>query len=144
VGQGCHRRVKAGGIAWLVRTVTGELADAVTRDLLTDRLDFDELGWRGLWCYVTAAPPGTAIYHKRNEGWTIGDHLAAEQLYEARKLGWRYTALHFKGGKDIPFPDQIPRPGLELPEVYDGPTWETATPDDIEIAPEVIALFREG
>ena len=122
--------------------VTGDLADAVTRDLLTDRLAFDELGWRGLWCYVTAAPPGTAIYHVLNEGWSIADHLAAEQLHELRKLGWRYTAVHFEGGKDQPFPEPIPRPGVAAPPVYDGPTWETATFEDI-VSPEVLKLLQD-
>lgn len=121
--------------------VFGDFADAITRDLLTDRLAFDDLGWRGLWAYVTAAPPGTAIYHARNEGWSIADHIAAEQLYELRKLGWRYTAVHFKGGKDAPFPDPIPRPGVEVAKPYDGPTWETATLEDL-ISPEVLELLK--
>jgi hypothetical protein len=128
---------------WLVRVATGDLADAITRDLLSDRLAFDDLGWRGLWAYVTAAPPGTAIHHSRHEGWTLGDHIAAEQLYEQRKLGWRYTALHFVGGKDEQFPERIPRPGVEPPEVYDGPTWETATFEEI-VSPEVLELLRGG
>lgn len=143
MGRVGHRRVDAGGIAWLIRVATGDLADAITRDLLSDRLAFDELGWRGLWCYITAAPPGTAIYHARHEGWTITDHIAAEQLYELRKLGWRYTALHFERGKDEPFPERIPRPGVEPPEKYDGPTWETATLEDI-VSPEVLELLRGG
>ena len=143
MGCGGHRRADAGGIAWLIRVATGDLADAITRDLLSDRLTFDELGWRGLWAYITAAQPGTAIYHARHEGWTIADHIAAEQLYELRKLGWRYTALHFEGGKDQSFPEPIPRPGVAAPEVYDGPTWETATFEEI-ISPEVLELFRGG
>lgn len=113
----------------------------MTRDLLSDRLTFDELGWHGLWCYITAAQPGTAIYHARHEGWTISDHIAAEELYELRKLAWRYTAIHFQGGKDQPFPDPIPRPGVEAPEPYDGPTWETATFEDL-VSPEVLELLR--
>ena len=128
---------------WLIRTATGDLADALTRDLLSDRLAFDDLGWRGLWSYVTAAPPGTAIYHFRNEGWTVADHIAAEQLYELRKLGWRYTAIHFERGKDQPFPEPIWRPGFEAPAPYDGPTWETATFEEL-VSPEVLELLKGG
>lgn len=137
----CRRGDHLGGIAWLAGVVFGDLADAITRDLLTDRLAFDDLGWRGLWAYVTAAPPGTAIYHARNEGWSIGDHLAAESLHELRKLGWRYTAIHFQRGKDQPFPERIPRPGVEAPEPYAGPTWETVTFEEL-ISPEVLELLR--
>ena len=128
---------------WLAEQVAGPLADALDRDLRCDGIDFDSLGWRGLWAYIVAAPPGTAIYHARNEGWTIADHIAAEQLYELRKLAWRYTAIHFKRGKDEPFPDRIPRPGVPAPEKYDGPTWETATIEDI-VSPEVLELLRGG
>jgi hypothetical protein len=56
-------------------------------------------------------------------------------------LAWRYTAVHFKRGKDEPFPDRIPRPGVPAPEVYDGPTWETVTLEDI-VSPEVLALLQ--
>ena len=141
--DGCgHRGTYAGGIIWLIR-VAGEFADAIARDLFSDRRDFNELGWRGLWAYVTAAPPGTAIYHARNEGWSVGDHLAAEQLHALRTLDWRYTAIHFKRGADQPFPDRIPRPGVEAPQRYDGPTWETATFEEI-VSPEVLELLRGG
>lgn len=121
---------------------TGPLADALNRDLISDRLALDELGWRGLWSYITAAPPGTAIYHERFEGWTLGDHLAAEQLYEDRKLGWRYAARNFEGGSKIPFPEPIPRPGVvDENDDPNAPTWETATVDDL-ISPEVRALLK--
>jgi len=110
---------------------------------MRDRLEFDDLGWRGLWCYVTAAPPGTAIHHARQEGWTLGDHLAAEQLHELRKLSWRYTAMHFEGGIHEPFPTRIPRPGVTPPEQSEtGLTWETAEFEDI-VSPEVLALLRD-
>lgn len=88
------------------------------------------MGWRGLWAYITTAPPNTALHYQQNEGWTIGDHLAAEQLYEVRKLGWRYTAVHFERGCDQPFPEPIPRPRVgdaDEPAV----TWETAILDDL-------------
>lgn len=83
--------------------------------MLTDRLALDDLGWRDLWAYITAAPPGTALHYAQSEGWGIGDRIGAEQLYALRELVWRYTALHFKGGKDRPFPEPIPYPGAAKP-----------------------------
>lgn len=117
------------------------MAEALDRDLRSDRLTFDELGWRGLWAYVTAAPPGTAIHHARCESWGIPEHLAAELLFEIRKLNWRYGAIHFEGGSEIPYPEQIARPGVEPTEPYDGPTWETATLEDLA-SPQVIAMLK--
>jgi hypothetical protein len=148
VDQGWHhsrrrrQRTNAGKLTWLVEHATGDLADALDRDLRSDRLTFDELGWRGLWAYITAAPPGTAIHYARTEGWTLGDKIAAEQLYEQRKLGWRYTAIHFKGGKDHPFPEPIPYPGAgKTDEAKNAQSWETATVDEL-VSPEVRALLQ--
>lgn len=123
----------------LIVAVTGELADPLDRDLLVDRLDFDELGWRGLWAYITCAPPGTALFHARTQGWSLGDKLSAEQLYETRKLLWRYTALHFEGGKDQPFPEHIDYPGAAITDKQKmALSWQTATVDQL-ISPEVRA-----
>lgn len=119
--------------------MTGDLADAVHRDLTVDRLTLDGLDWRGLFAYVTAAPPGTAIHHARNDGWTVTDHIAAEHLSDFRELLWRYTAVHFEGGKTIPFPQRITHPGDEPVEA--GPTWETVTIDDM-VPPEIRKLLR--
>jgi hypothetical protein len=132
------RRTHTGGIRWLIGIVAGELADAVARDLLADRLCFDELGWRGLWAYVTAAPPGTAIYHARFDGWTVGDHLGAELLSELRELLWRYTAVHFEGGRDIPFPVRVTHPGITTETPV---SWSTVELDDM-VSPQVRALLR--
>lgn len=83
-----------------------------------------------------AAPPTTAIYHKRFEGWTVSDHIAAESLHEHRKLGWRYAAIHFENGASVPFPEPITHPGVEVVEAEPEFTWETATIDDL-MSPEV-------
>lgn len=136
-----YGRCDAGGIAWLAGQVTSDLADAITRDLLSDKLDFNTIHPADMRAYIEAAPPGTAIYYVRNEGWTPGDHLAAEQLDVQRRLYWRYGAVHFVDGDKIPFPESIPRPGVEAPEAYDGPTWETATLEDLA-SPEVIAMLK--
>lgn len=122
---------------------TGELADALHRDLLSDRLELDDLGWRGLWAYITTAQPGTAIYHERFEGWTTGDHIAAEHLSDFREYLWRFTVVHFEGGKDIPFPDRVPHPGIEDVDTTPAATWETVELDDL-VSPEVRQLLRGG
>lgn len=125
---------------WLVAAVTGDLADAVTRDLLADRLDFDDLGWRGLWAYVTAAPPGTAIHYARHDGWTVADHMSAELLSDVRELLWRYTCIHFEGGKDLPFPQRIPHPGVQAPAPV--LTWDDIDSIEDLISPEVRELLK--
>ena len=118
------------------------MADALDRDLRCDRLAFDDLGWRGLWAYVTTAPPGTAIHYHRSQGWQIGDKIAAENLYSLRELVWRYTALHFQGGKNIPFPERISYPGAATSDQEQAAvSWETATVDEL-VSPEVRALLQ--
>lgn len=117
------------------------MADAIHRDLLADQpLTFDELGWRGLWAYVTKAQPGTAIYQARTEGLSPSDELILELINELREINWRYTAIHFVGGKETPFPQRITRQSLEeVPEVV--PTWESVTIDEL-VSPEVRALLQ--
>lgn len=117
------------------------MADAIHRDLLTDRLAFDELGWRDLWAYVTAAPPGTAIFHKRGNGFTAADDLAFETLNEMRELVWRYRAMHFIGGIDAPFPERITRSTLTSAPPPPTVTWATVTLDEL-VSPEVRALLQ--
>ncbi|MDQ2638107.1 MAG: hypothetical protein M3Y83_14660 [Actinomycetota bacterium] len=124
-------RFVTGKIFWLIVTATGDLADPIARDLLCDGKEFDDLGWRNLWAYITAAPPNTAIHYARSDGLTLSDHLAAEQLYEARKLGWRYTAMHFEGGTNVPFPEPISLLGDGDSENEPAVTWDNATLDDL-------------
>lgn len=121
---------------------TGELADSLHRDLFADGRTLDELDWRGLWAYITKAPPGTALHYQLSEGWAISDKIAAEQLYEQRKLGWRYTAVHFEGGKDIPVPQPISYPGaVKTEQAATAQSWESVTIDDL-VSPEVRALLQ--
>lgn len=117
----------------------GDLADAIRRDLLTDQLQFDDLGWRGLWAYITAAPPGTAIFYAISKGWTLGEKLAAETLTDLRSLLHRYVAAHFVGGTEAPLPEPINYPGRAVADEPKG--WETATIDDL-LTPEVKALLE--
>lgn len=101
----------------------------------------DELGWRGLWSYITAAPPGTALHYIQSEGWTLGDKIAAEHLTATRQLFHRYTARNFQGGADIPFPERIEYPGaVKTDEEAAALSWETATIDDL-VSPEVRELL---
>ena len=119
------------------------MADALHRDLLTDRLTFDELGWRGLWAYITKAPPGTAIYQHRTEGWALSDKLSAELLDDMRELLWRYGAVHFQDyAKTTQFPIRIDYPGAPKgPQVIDAKSWESVTLDEM-VSPEVRALLQ--
>lgn len=127
---------------WLAEQATGDLADALDRDLRTDRLALDDLGWRGLWAYITTAPPGTALHYAQSEGWLLGDKIAAEQLVTLREIEWRYTAIHFKGGADRPYPQPITYPGKVLPDkVAVAKSWETATIDEL-VSPQVRALLK--
>lgn len=121
---------------------TGDLADALDRDLRTDRLTFDELGWRGLWAYITKAQPGTAIFHDVTDGLTTGDDLTLEVFNELREINWRYTALHFEGGKNIAFPQRLNRQILTAPPEAPVKNWETVTLEELAISPEVRALLQ--
>ena len=138
----CRYGAVGGGIAWLAGQVFGDLKLAVTRDLTRDQLDIDTLTVDQLWAYVKSAPPGTAIYHVQYDGWTVGDHLAAMQLHELRKIEWRYAAINFERAKELPFPTPIPRPGVEQPDPEPTETWETVSLEDM-ISPEVIALLAD-
>lgn len=130
-----------GGIAWLVDQVTGDLADAITRDLISDRLNFSDIQPSDMRAYIESAQPGTAIFHAQNEAWGLPEHILAELLFEIRKLNWRYSAVHFENGTNVPYPERITRPGVEEPAQYTGPTWETATAEEL-IPPEVRELMR--
>jgi len=127
---------------WLVDQVTGDLADALDRDLRTDRLALEDMDWRGLWAYVTAAPPGTALHYVRSQGWALGDKLSVEQLQVLRELRWHYRARNFVGGSDVPFPQPVDYPGRQrTPQEAVAHSWETATVDEI-VSPQVRALLR--
>jgi hypothetical protein len=122
--------------------VAGPLADPLARDLLSDRLTLDQLGgWRDLWAYVTAAPPGTAIHYAACDGWPIGDRLAAELLTDVRRWAWKYTARNFEGGRDAPWPDPILYPGSAAAAQTPVLRWETATLDDL-MTPQVRELMK--
>jgi hypothetical protein len=128
---------------WLARECVGDgtLAGPLNRDLICDGLEFDQLGVAGLWDYIEHAPPGTAIHHTQNHGWAPDTHLLAELLSDFRELLWRYRAIHFVGGKDVPYPDRIPRPEAEPDEP--AVTWATVELDDM-MSPQVRAMMQGG
>lgn len=135
------QRAQPGGIAWLVETATGEVANALHRDLFSDQRDFNDLGWRGLWDYITAAPPGTAIHYHVSRGHDLSDEIALEMVNKQRELLWRYTAVHFKGGSQIPFPEPLTFSDDDAEGNEPTATWETVTADQM-ISPEVRALLE--
>lgn len=92
---------------------------------------------------MTTAPPGTAIHYARTkDNPTLLDRIAADHLYELRKLGWRYTAVHFEGGSEAPFPEPIVLPGDEAEATDEGPTWDTVTSIDDVMPSNVRDMLR--
>lgn len=138
-----RRGADAGKLTWLVDVATGDLADAIDRDLFADGRDFDELGWRRLWAYITTAPPGTAIFHVRGDGWSVGDKVAAENLFATEKLLWRYVARNFEGGSDLPYPQRVSYPGAPTSAGQTATkSWANASVDDVVVPPKVRELLR--
>jgi len=45
----------------------------------------------GFVAFVLHAPPGTAVFHEQHEGWTISDHLSAQQIDLLSMLLWAKT-----------------------------------------------------
>lgn len=89
----------------------------------TDRLTFDEFQ-----SFVLYAPPGSSVFHHRNEGWVVGDHLAAFQLDVLKQLWWAKTV---DGQKGINRPEPTPRPGVpEAAEPEDEQSAFTVTVED--------------
>lgn len=91
---------------------------AVERDLSLAGLTLDDVGGKlslaGLVAHVVHAPPGTSVFQKVNEGWTVNDHLQAQAIDALNMLVWSKTVdaqekhPRFK-------PEPIPRPGMVKP-----------------------------
>ena len=61
--------------------------------------------------FVAYAPPGTALFHERNRGWSTSDYLTAQMVDALNYLVWAKSAdAHSKHPKRQPKP--IPRPGM--------------------------------
>lgn len=91
-------------------------------DVDTDKLSFGEFK-----SFVLYAPPGTAVFHYRNQGWTLGDHLAAVQLDALNWLKWAKTV---DGQRNRNQPEPTPRPGMQQPKSEDETSPFTVTVED--------------
>ena len=87
---------------------------AIGRDLICAGYTWDDVGSERFpidqfASFVAYAPPGTALFHQRNKGWTTGDYLTAQAVDALSYLAWAKTKdAHSKNPKHRPEP--IPRP----------------------------------
>lgn len=84
-------------------------------------MGFDDgsLSWDELHALIFAAPPGTAVFHAIEKGWTTGDHLLANVIDALAINNWQRTEdARRKQPRNLP--KRFPRPGDEEMEVPDG------------------------
>lgn len=68
------------------------------------------MSWDDLYAFIFAAPPGTAVFHAVEKGWTTTDYLLAHVIDGVRINNWQRTeAATKKPPRNIPEP--FPRPG---------------------------------
>jgi hypothetical protein len=112
---GGFRRHRVVGIAAL-GDILKEHWGAVGRDLICAGYTWDDIGSERFpvsqfASFVAYAPPGTALFHERNKGWTTGDYLMAQAVDALSYLAWsKTTDAHSKRPKHRPKP--IPRPAF--------------------------------
>lgn len=73
--------------------------------------EFDDgtLAWDDLHAFIFASPPGTAVFHALEQGWTTTDYLLAHVIDGLRVNNWQRT----EGARKKPprgQPDPFPRP----------------------------------
>lgn len=75
------------------------------------------------------------MFHHRNQGWTVADHLAAFQLDALHDLYWAKTV---DGQKGINRPERTPRPTTAEPEVAedDGNEFRVTVGDYVRMVAE--------
>lgn len=72
-------------------------------------LDDGSLDWDDLYAFIFASPPGTAVFHAFEKGWTTTDYLLAHVIDGIRINNWQRTAgAQKKPPRNIPEP--MPRP----------------------------------
>lgn len=74
------------------------------------RFDDGSLSWDDLYAFIFAAPPGSAVFHAVEKGWTTADYLLAHVIDALKINNWQRT----DGARKQPprnFPDPFPRPG---------------------------------
>jgi hypothetical protein len=92
---------------------------AVGHDLTAAGYTWDDIGSERLpvdqfLSFVVYAPPGTAVYFRRSEGWTVNDHLLAQAVDALNYLAWaKTTDAQRKTPRNRPEP--VPRPGMKQP-----------------------------
>jgi Family of unknown function (DUF5361) len=74
-------------------------------DVGTKRFPFDQF-----LSFVFHAPPGTALYHSINQGWTVNDYLTTDVLEDLDLLLWTKTK---DAQKNRNRPKRRPRPTSE-------------------------------
>lgn len=95
-----------------------QVEDAIRRDLLALGREFDDgtLTWDDLYAVIFAAPPGSAVFHAVEKGWTTTDYLLAHVIDGVRVNNWQRT----EGARKRPprnVPDPFPRPADETKKV---------------------------
>lgn len=73
--------------------------------------EFDDgsLSWEDLHAFIFASPPGTAVFHAIEKGWTTTDYLLAHVIDGIRVNNWQRTEGATKRPpRDVPEP--FPRP----------------------------------
>lgn len=73
--------------------------------------EFDDgsFSWDDLYAFIFASPPGTAVFHALEKGWTTSDYLLAHVIDGLRINNWQRT----EGATKKPprgVPDPFPRP----------------------------------
>lgn len=74
--------------------------------------EFDDgsLTWNDLYAMIFAAPPGSAVFHAVEKGWTVSDYLLAHIIDGVRITNWQRTeGASKKPPRNVPEP--FPRPG---------------------------------
>lgn len=123
------RQSDIGGIQAL-QHVLDEHLGAVERDLLAAGYRLSDLGTRLTLAefthFVVYSPPGTAVFHRTHEGWSVGDHLLAMLLDSSREQVWMRTEDALKPPElqeHRPMP--TPRPGVDQQAPVHEPTGMT-------------------
>lgn len=85
--------------------------------------EFDDgtLTWDDLYAFIFASPPGTAVFHSLEKGWTTTDYLLAHVIDGIRVNNWQRT----EGATKKPprgIPDPFPRPAEDKRETAVGDT----------------------
>ncbi len=73
--------------------------------------EFDDgtLTWDDLHAFIFASPPGTAVFHALEKGWTTTDYLLAHVIDGLRVNNWQRTEdARRKSPRNVPKP--FPRP----------------------------------